>query len=150
MQQRIAHIGFGSALRMAGLIGCAVWLLPSLLLAMAALTVLRRLQLLFAQLSTVTIAIPAQQLGPLTFELPPLQLDLVERLGLAPTDQTISSLAASPWVLGIMLTLGLVLLGTLLTLGLVAVAVLTYNVLAPRFGGIEVHLTGSEVGRSAR
>ena len=76
---------------------------------------------------------PAQAIGPLTLELPPLQLDLVDRLGLAVADQTVSNWSAQPWVLFFALAIGLVLLATVLSMAVAAVSVLAFNFMASRF-----------------
>ena len=93
-----------------------MWLVPSLLLSGVIVTAVLRLNAAFTRLSSMTIAIPAQAIGPLTLELPPLPLDLVDRLGLAVADQTVSNWSAQPWVLFFALAIGLVLLATVLSI----------------------------------
>jgi hypothetical protein len=141
MRHQIKYVGLRSALRMAGLIGPVVWLVPSLLLSGIVVTAVLRLDAAFTRLSSLTVAIPAQAIGPLTLELPPLTVDLVDRLGLAVADQAITSWSARPWVLFFALTIGLVLLATMLSMVVAAVAVVVYNLVASRFGGLEVRLS---------
>ncbi len=145
MRHQIEYVGLGSALRLAGLIGPVVWLVPSLLLSGVIVTAVLRLNAAFTRLSSMTIAIPAQAIGPLTLELPPLQLDLVDRLGLAVADQTVSNWSAQPWVLFFALAIGLVLLATVLSIAVAAVAALAFNFMASRFGGLDVRIAAREV-----
>ena len=145
MRHQIEYVGLGSALRLAGLIGPVLWLVPNLLLSGVIVTAVLRLNAAFTRLSSMTIAIPAQAIGPLTLELPPLQLDLVDRLGLAVADQSVSNWSAQPWVLFFALAIGLVLLATVLSIAVAAVAALALNFMASRFGGLDVRIAAREV-----
>jgi hypothetical protein len=144
MRYRIERIELGTALRWAAVLGLGAGLLPSLVLAGVIVLVARRLLTVFASLASFRLTIPAESLGPLTLQLPPLDVNLVERLGWSAAAARISGLAQHPWLLFIGVALGFALASALLALGMAAVGVLAYNRLAGRLGGLEVRLAGQE------
>ena len=144
MRYRIERIDIRAALRWAAVLGLGAGLLPSLVLAGVIVLVARRLLTVFASLASFRLTIPAESLGPLNLQLPPLDVNLVERLGWSATAARISGLAQHPWLLFIGVALGFALASALLALGMAAVGVLSYNRLAGRLGGLEVRLAGWE------
>src|SRR4051812_19923161 len=109
MRYRIERIGLGSALRIAGMIGLVIWLIPSLFLSGVIVSAVLHLLEAFARLANLTIVLPAQTIGPLTLQLPPLGVDLVDRLGLQTAAHMVGTLSAHPWSLFLAIALGLVL-----------------------------------------
>ena len=141
---RIERIALMAALRWAALLGLVVGLIPSLVLAGMVVLVARHLMNAFAALASFSLSLPAQAIGPLTLQVPPIGVDLVARLGWEPVAATTGALARHPWMLFLGVALGLTLASAMLALGVAGVGVLAYNRLAGRLGGIGVCLVRRE------
>ncbi|HEX9369375.1 MAG TPA: hypothetical protein VF897_00140 [Roseiflexaceae bacterium] len=155
MRYRIDRVGFGSALRFAAAIGVALALLPGLCIAGLALQLLQRAGRTLAGMREFAVEIPEQKLGPIAVNIPPIPIDLVQRLGLAQLDQTIGGIAAHPARTFLLIAIALILAVALALILAALLACAEYNLLARYGGGIEVEVrprdaTATELGASGK
>lgn len=131
MRYSIRRISLFSALRLGCALGWLIALVPAIVLAGLLAFALDRIARLFAQIQPITLTVLGQEI---------LRLDLLSRLGLQGTANTVSQLTANPLVTFILLSLLLLVFGGMLVALTFLLGSAGYNLLAWAGGGLEMDL----------
>lgn len=131
MHYRIRRVTLGSALRVALALGWLVAIGPAMCIAVLAVRVLTRVSAAFAQIEPIEVSVLGRLIA---------RFDILERLQLASTAQTIAEMAQHPTNTFVIFTLLLTLVGAIAILVVALLFCLGYNLLAGVGGGLEVEL----------
>ncbi len=131
MRYSIRRIGLGSALRMSLLLGWAVALCPALCVAGLVVQALRTLSRALANVQTLDITVLGQNIAT---------VDPLALLQLRGTADTINRLTVGVLGTFLLLTLVLLIVGGVMFVAVGLLVSISYNMLAPITGGLEVEL----------
>lgn len=140
MDYRVQRIGPWSVVRMVFVVGAALALLPGLCVAALVVQLVQGVSRTLSGMRDVTVPLPTIDLGLAQLDIPDVQLDLVDRLGLQQLNGTVEAAAASTGLIFFGVVLLAVVVGAL-AVGLGALLTIwLYNMLAASAGGVEVEV----------
>lgn len=136
----VRRLGLGAAARAAMLFGLLLWLCPALLLGGAAVTALRGLNDAVSGLERFTIPLPVLSLLNISYDIPDVNIDVVDQLGYSEQAGRVQALAAQEGLVFVGVTVATLLFGSALFALPTLLFASLYNAFMPLFGGLVIEL----------